>query len=95
MTNKGTTGSIIRTVKCSHCDRMYRGGERTVDKLISMHMKREHGLVPNAVDSAYVKVVTKDTQKDQIGVVKRVPIGEDLFDVASEALNFKRHEHTM
>ena len=35
-------GSITRTIRCSKCDKSYRGNPKTVDKLMKLHSSKVH-----------------------------------------------------
>lgn len=38
------SGAFIDQLSCDYCKRMYRGDTRTVNKLMSLHMLKEHGI---------------------------------------------------
>lgn len=47
--NQINAGIANRTVKCPDCEKQYRGNPRMVDKLITMHMKKEHNIKKNEI----------------------------------------------
>ena len=42
-----TTGIITRNIICSHCDKIFRGAPRMVDKLMDLHLLVAHGVSVN------------------------------------------------
>ena len=88
--NKGTRGDVTRTIKCLACDRQFRGDGKMVNKLVKLHMLKEHGnTVPNdpckSESTAYAEL--KITQKDQPKEFKRIQVGRDVYNEIREELS--------
>ena len=45
------TGAFIDQLTCEHCKRMYRGATRTINKLMILHMLKEHNITLQKHDS--------------------------------------------
>ena len=50
-----TTGVITRNVICSHCNKIFRGAPRMVDKLMDLHLLVAHGVNNSTADRHNVR----------------------------------------